>query len=89
MGVIAFILFGLIVGVIARFLMPGRQPMGFILTAILGIAGSFVGSFIGGLIQGQGETLETADPYNWIGAILGALLLLFLYGMVASKRPTV
>jgi uncharacterized membrane protein YeaQ/YmgE (transglycosylase-associated protein family) len=85
MGVIMFILFGLVVGIIARFLMPGRQPMGFILTAILGIAGSFIGSFIGGLIQGQGETVETSDPYNWIGATLGALLLLFLYGMMAKR----
>ena len=89
MGVILFILFGLVVGVIARFLMPGRQPMGFIMTALLGIAGSFVGSFIGGLIQGEGDTLETADPYNWIGAILGALLLLFLYGLMAGKRTNV
>jgi uncharacterized membrane protein YeaQ/YmgE (transglycosylase-associated protein family) len=89
MGVIAFILFGLVVGVIARFLMPGKQPMGFILTGLLGIAGSFLGSFVGGLIQGSGDTVETSDPYNWIGAILGALVLLFIYGMVASRRPTV
>lgn len=68
MGVILFVLFGLIVGVVARALMPGRQPMGFILTALLGIAGSFLGSFIGGMIQGEGDTLDTSDPYNWIGA---------------------
>jgi uncharacterized membrane protein YeaQ/YmgE (transglycosylase-associated protein family) len=89
MGVIAFILFGLVVGIIARFLMPGRQPMGFILTALLGIAGSFLGSFVGGLIKGGGEAMETSDPYNWIGAILGALVLLFIYGMVAGRRTTV
>lgn len=90
MGVIAFILFGLIVGVIARFLMPGRQPMGFILTAILGIAGSFIGGWIGGMIQGDGgEGLEVSDPYNWIGAILGALLLLFIYGMMAGRKSNV
>jgi uncharacterized membrane protein YeaQ/YmgE (transglycosylase-associated protein family) len=85
MHVIMFILFGLVVGVIARFLMPGRQPMGFIMTAILGIAGSFVGSFIGGMIKGGGEEMEVSDPYNWIGAILGSLLLLFLYGMMSRK----
>ena len=90
MGVIAFILFGLVVGVIARFLMPGRQPMGFILTAILGIAGSFLGGWVGGLIQGdEGEALEVSDPYNWIGAILGALLLLFIYGMMAGRKTNV
>jgi uncharacterized membrane protein YeaQ/YmgE (transglycosylase-associated protein family) len=89
MHVIGFILFGLVVGLIARALMPGRQPMGFILTAILGMAGSFVGSYIGGLIQGQGDAMEATDPYNWIGAVLGSLLLLFLYGMFASRRTTV
>jgi len=88
MHVIGFILFGLIVGLIARALMPGRQPMGFILTAILGMAGSFVGSWVGGLIHGGGDVVAT-DPYNWIGAILGTLLLLFLYGVFASRRTTV
>ena len=89
MGVIGFLLFGLVVGLIARALMPGRQPIGFILTALLGMAGSFVGSYIGGLIQGQGDAMEASDPYNWIGAILGALLLLFIYGMVAGRRTSV
>jgi uncharacterized membrane protein YeaQ/YmgE (transglycosylase-associated protein family) len=87
MYVIWFILFGLIVGLIARALMPGRQPMGFILTAILGMVGSFIGAFVGNMIRGGGE-LEAADPYNWIGAVLGALLLLFLYGMFAGRRDT-
>ena len=87
MGVILFILFGLVVGLIARALMPGRQPMGFILTAILGMAGSFVGAFVGNMIGGGGD-METADPYNWIGAVLGTLLLLFIYGMVAGRRDT-
>jgi uncharacterized membrane protein YeaQ/YmgE (transglycosylase-associated protein family) len=88
MGVILFILFGLIVGLIARAIMPGAQPMGFILTALLGMAGSFVGGYIGSLISGN-EGLEASDPYNWIGAVLGALLLLFLYGMVAGRRTNV
>jgi uncharacterized membrane protein YeaQ/YmgE (transglycosylase-associated protein family) len=69
--------------------MPGKQPLGFILTALLGMAGSFVGSYIGGMIQGEGEAVETSDPYNWIGAVLGALLLLFLYGLFAGRKTTV
>jgi uncharacterized membrane protein YeaQ/YmgE (transglycosylase-associated protein family) len=90
MGWILFILFGLVVGLIARALMPGAQPMGFILTAILGMAGSFIGSYIGGLIQGgEGEVVVADDPYNWIGAVLGSLLLLFLYGLFTSKKTTV
>jgi uncharacterized membrane protein YeaQ/YmgE (transglycosylase-associated protein family) len=87
--VVWFILFGLVVGLIARAIMPGRQPMGFILTALLGMAGSFVGSYLGGLIQGEGDVLATSDPYNWIGAILGSLLLLFVYGLVAGRKTTV
>jgi uncharacterized membrane protein YeaQ/YmgE (transglycosylase-associated protein family) len=89
MSVIWFILFGLVVGLIARALMPGRQPMGFILTALLGMAGSVVGSFLGSLIRGGDQGVEVADPYNWIGAILGTLLLLFLYGMVVGRKTTV
>jgi uncharacterized membrane protein YeaQ/YmgE (transglycosylase-associated protein family) len=88
MGVILFILFGLIVGLIARAIMPGAQPMGFILTAVLGMAGSFIGGYIGSLISGN-EGMEASDPYNWIGAVVGALLLLFLYGMVAGRRTNV
>ena len=83
MAIIGWIVFGLVVGVIARFLMPGRQPMGFILTSLLGIAGSFVGGYIGSMIHGG--PLDAAQPAGWIGAILGALLLLFLYGMFARK----
>jgi uncharacterized membrane protein YeaQ/YmgE (transglycosylase-associated protein family) len=89
MGWILFILFGLVVGLIARALMPGKQPMGFILTAILGMAGSFLGSYIGGMFQGDGAAVEASDPYNWIGAVLGAILLLFIYGMVAGRRTNV
>ena len=89
MSWILFIVFGLVVGLIARALRPGRQPMGFILTALLGRAGSFVGSYIGGLIQGDGQVVSTDDPYNWIGAVLGSLLLLFLSGLVAGRNTTV
>ena len=83
MGVIGWIIFGLVVGAIARLLMPGRQPMGFILTTLLGIAGAFVGGYIGTMLAGQ--PMEMTEPSGWIGAILGALLLLFLYGMMARR----
>lgn len=87
MAVIGWIVFGFIVGLIARFLMPGPQPMGFILTTLLGIAGSFVGGYIGTLVSGN--AMDTANPSGWIGAVVGALLLLFLYGMMAGRRTNV
>jgi uncharacterized membrane protein YeaQ/YmgE (transglycosylase-associated protein family) len=89
MHVIWFILFGLVVGLIARAIMPGKQPMGFILTALLGMAGSFVGGYLGGLFRGGGPALEAADPYNWIGAVVGSLLLLLLYGIFAGRKTTI
>jgi uncharacterized membrane protein YeaQ/YmgE (transglycosylase-associated protein family) len=84
MAIIGWIIFGLIVGVIARFLMPGTQSMGILMTILLGVAGSFVGGYIGSLVSGGG--LDIAQPSSWIGAVLGALLLLFLYGLVAKKK---
>lgn len=84
MHIIGWIIFGLVVGAIARLLMPGPQPMGFILTCILGIAGSFVGGTIGSILGGG----SIWDPVaaGWIGAVLGALLLLFIYGRTAGRR---
>ena len=71
---------GFIVGLIARFLMPGRDPMGLIMTSILGIAGSFVGTFIGRFFKG---------PYyqaRWLMSIVGAMVLLFFYRVFFARR---
>ena len=84
--VIAWIVFGLVVGIIARFLLPGPQPMGLILTCLLGIAGSFLGGFLGTLLFGGGE-VDASHAAGWIGSIIGALILLLGYGMM-TKRPT-
>jgi uncharacterized membrane protein YeaQ/YmgE (transglycosylase-associated protein family) len=86
MAIIGWIIFGLVVGLIARALMPGPQPMGFILTALLGVAGSFIGGWLGTLLFGGGEP-DASQAAGWIGSIIGALILLFGYGMV-TKRPT-
>jgi uncharacterized membrane protein YeaQ/YmgE (transglycosylase-associated protein family) len=76
MEIIITLVVGLIVGTIAKFLMPGNDPGGWIITILLGIAGSFVGTYIAGAL-GMG-----AGPVGWIGSILGAMLLLFVYRII-------
>jgi uncharacterized membrane protein YeaQ/YmgE (transglycosylase-associated protein family) len=78
MGLIVILLVGLVVGVIAKFLMPGKDPGGWIMTIVLGIAGSFVGNFIA-------RGLGMAEPVGWIGSIAGAMLLLFVYRLLRKS----
>ena len=75
---------GLIVGVVAKFLMPGRDPGGFIITILLGIAGSFVGTRIG---RALGFYQEGATA-GFIMSVIGAMILLFVYHLIFSKRTT-
>lgn len=83
MQILYFILFGLVIGIIARFLMPGPQPMGMITTILLGIAGSFVGGAATNLMQGISITEPRAA--GWIGSTLGAILLLVI-GHLMRRR---
>jgi len=78
MSLLAFLLFGLIVGLIARALMPGTQSMGCFATALLGCAGSFTGGLLGNLLSGR--SLLALNPSGFIGSVLGALIVLFLPG---------
>ncbi|MBX3548029.1 MAG: GlsB/YeaQ/YmgE family stress response membrane protein [Xanthobacteraceae bacterium] len=85
MGFIWTIIIGFIAGVIAKFVMPGdNEPSGFILTTILGIVGAFVATWLGQALgwyaPGQGAGL--------IGAIVGAVIVLFVWGMVVKRRAT-
>ena len=80
MTILGWIFFGLIVGAIAKLLMPGRDPGGFIITILLGIAGALVGGFIGRGLGWYGED----DPVGFLMALFGAILLLFLYRKIAS-----
>lgn len=75
------IIFGLFVGIIAKFLMPGRDPGGFIITAIIGMAGAIIGTFVGRAIWG-GAGYEA----GWIAAILGAIFLLAGYRFFTKGR---
>jgi uncharacterized membrane protein YeaQ/YmgE (transglycosylase-associated protein family) len=76
MGIIGTILVGLIVGALARFVMPGDQKLGWILTCLLGIGGSVVAGFVG---QALGW-YQAGEGAGWIGSVLGAVLLLFVVG---------
>lgn len=83
MGILTWIIFGLIAGALAKLIMPGNQNMGWIMTIILGIVGAFVGGFIGSLL-GMG-TVDEFDFGSMALAVVGALIVLWLYGM-ATKR---
>lgn len=78
MGLLLFLLFGFLVGLIARALMPGAQKMGIIKTTLLGVIGSFVGGLIGNVLSG--DSLFRAHSAGWIGSIIGAILLMAIFG---------
>ena len=84
MGVLWTILIGFAVGVVAKFLMPGRDPAGFIITVLIGIVGSFVASLLGSSLgfYRQGE------PVGFIAAVIGAMILLFGYRLIAGHRDS-
>ena len=82
MGIIGWIIFGLIVGAIAKFLMPGRDPGGWIVTILLGIAGALVGGFLGRAVGWYGPN----DAAGFLMALVGALVLLGLYRLTLRRR---
>lgn len=82
MGLIVTLIVGLIVGAIARFVLPGEQKMGWILTCLLGVAGSFVASYVG---QAMGW-YAAGQPAGWIASVLGAVVLLVVVGMLKGKK---
>jgi uncharacterized membrane protein YeaQ/YmgE (transglycosylase-associated protein family) len=76
------ILIGFVVGLVARALMPGPNPMGFILTTILGVVGSLVASYVG---QAMGW-YAAGGTAGFIASVVGAMVLLFVYGLIARRR---
>jgi uncharacterized membrane protein YeaQ/YmgE (transglycosylase-associated protein family) len=85
MGIIAFLVIGLLAGLIARALLPGNQSMGLLATTLLGIAGSFVGGFIGSLFRTDGRIFDL-HPSGLIFSVIGSMLLLLLVGMAGRGR---
>jgi uncharacterized membrane protein YeaQ/YmgE (transglycosylase-associated protein family) len=84
MGLITTIIVGLVVGAIARFIMPGDQKMGWIMTCLLGIGGSLGAGYVG---QALGM-YAVGQPAGWIASVVGALVLLFVVGKLRSKTPS-
>jgi uncharacterized membrane protein YeaQ/YmgE (transglycosylase-associated protein family) len=80
-GLLIVALIGLVIGAVAKMLTPGPDPGGWFVTILLGIAGSWVGNFLFGLVGLHGVVLEL------VGAVLGAMLLLWIYRMVKDKNP--
>jgi uncharacterized membrane protein YeaQ/YmgE (transglycosylase-associated protein family) len=84
MGLITTLLVGLVVGAIARLLMPGDQKMGWIMTCLLGVGGSLAAGYVG---QAMGM-YAVGEPAGWIASVVGALVLLFVVGKLRSRTPT-
>ena len=86
MGILWTIIIGFVAGIIAKFIMPGdNEPAGFIMTTILGIVGAFVATFLG---QSLGW-YRPGEGAGLIGAVVGAIIVLLVYGMIAGRRRTV
>jgi len=83
-GVLGWIIFGLVVGVIAKLLMPGRDPGGFIITILLGIVGAMLGGWLGRAIGMYGPD----QPAGFFMALLGSIILLAIYRVVVGRRTT-
>ncbi len=82
MDIVILIIIGLVAGAIARFLVPGRDPMGIIATLVLGVIGAFVGGTLWGLITGSGFDIQAG---GFILAIIGAVIALLIYRAVAAR----
>jgi uncharacterized membrane protein YeaQ/YmgE (transglycosylase-associated protein family) len=82
MSILGTLIIGLLVGLVAKLLMPGRDPGGFIVTMLLGIVGAFVATYLG-------QTLgwyQIGEAAGFIGSVIGAMIVLFIYRMIVGRR---
>lgn len=86
MGIIAWIIIGLLAGVIAKMLMPGKDPGGIIVTMLIGIVGGLLGGWLGKVIFGVDSIDGFFDISTWIAAIVGSMILLLLYRVFTGGR---
>jgi uncharacterized membrane protein YeaQ/YmgE (transglycosylase-associated protein family) len=82
MGIIGTIIIGLLAGIVAKFLMPGRDPGGFIITMLLGVAGAFIATWLGQAIGWY----QAGEGAGFIGAVVGAVILLVIYRVIVKRR---
>ena len=88
MGIIAFIILGAIAGAIAKAILPGDDPGGFIVTTLIGIVGAILGGFLASALFGGDPLDEFFDISTWLTAIIGAIILLLIYRVVVGRRRT-
>jgi uncharacterized membrane protein YeaQ/YmgE (transglycosylase-associated protein family) len=85
MGILAFLILGLIAGALAKAILPGRQGGGWLITLVLGVVGAILGGWIGSLIFGGGLG-NFFDLRTWLLSILGAVIVLLVYGAVTGRK---
>jgi uncharacterized membrane protein YeaQ/YmgE (transglycosylase-associated protein family) len=85
-GIIAFLILGLLAGAIAKALLPGDDPGGIIITMVIGVAGALLGGFLAGALFDKDPMDEFFDLSTWLTAIVGAIILLLIYRAVAGRR---
>jgi uncharacterized membrane protein YeaQ/YmgE (transglycosylase-associated protein family) len=85
MGIIAFIILGALAGAIAKAIMPGNDPGGFIVTTIIGVAGALLGGFLAAAIFGAHPLDEFFDISTWLTAIVGSIILIWIYRVVVNR----
>jgi uncharacterized membrane protein YeaQ/YmgE (transglycosylase-associated protein family) len=88
MGIIAFIILGLLAGLIAKAILPGDDPGGIIVTTLIGIAGAIIGGFLAAALFGAHPLDEFFDISTWLTAIIGAIILLLIYRLVVGRRSS-
>ncbi|HEV7582497.1 MAG TPA: GlsB/YeaQ/YmgE family stress response membrane protein [Mycobacterium sp.] len=87
--IIWLIVLGLIVGLVARLLVPGKQPMGWVATALLGIVGSYVGGTLGSIVFPPHQfDIHPPIQHSFLGALVGAVILLWIYKVATSRTKT-
>ncbi|WP_406858819.1 GlsB/YeaQ/YmgE family stress response membrane protein [Streptomyces sp. HUAS MG47] len=88
MSIIAWILIGLLAGLIAKALMPGKDPGGFVITTLIGIAGGLLGGWLGKVIFGVDSIDGFFDLSTWVAAIVGSVILLAFYRLFIGNRSS-